>query len=205
MNADISNRIIALAGLYQCVELVIELAWHGHAKSDPFDVCLKSLFKLDADSYDDVYGGRDGIELGLTVLKSVLNKQGKSHTMERTRYSVMLLFLEKKLRKNAKHMKMIKDGIGAVSAQLAHFELTHANIVSQLAEIYRQAISPLGPKIIVNGEQSYLANPDIANRIRTLLLAGIRAAVLWHQAGGNRWRLLFERNAILRGIQALDT
>ncbi|MGD8349299.1 MAG: DUF489 family protein, partial [Gammaproteobacteria bacterium] len=32
-----------------------------------------------------------------------------------------------------------------------------------------------------------------AARVRASLLAGIRAAVLWRQLGGNKWKLLFAR------------
>jgi len=36
----------------------------------------------------------------------------------------------------------------------------------------------------------------VANRIRALLLAGIRSAVLWYQLGGRRWRLVVYRRRI---------
>jgi len=36
-----------------------------------------------------------------------------------------------------------------------------------------------------------------------LLLAGIRAALLWSQAGGTRWKLLFERGKMQREAEAL--
>ena len=94
-------------------------------------------------------------------------------------------------------------GIQAAASQLDHFELTHTNVISNLANIYRERISPLGPRIIVKGEESVLANPDNASRIRALLLAGIRSALLWRQAGGNRWRLIFERKAMLQEINAI--
>ena len=100
-------------------------------------------------------------------------------------------------------MEIIKNGIESASTQLNHFELTHINTISKLAEIYSEAISSLGPKIIVQGEQSVLSNPANASRIRALLLTGIRAVVLWRQAGGKRWRLLFERSAMLREIDVL--
>jgi high frequency lysogenization protein len=50
---------------------------------------------------------------------------------------------------------------------------------------------------MVNGEQQYLSNPDNVNRIRALLLAGIRAGVLWHQVGGRRWHILFNRKGLV--------
>jgi high frequency lysogenization protein len=44
----------------------------------------------------------------------------------------------------------------------------------------------LSPRIMVNGDPAHLNNPENANRIRALLLAGIRAAMLWRQSGGGR-------------------
>jgi len=46
---------------------------------------------------------------------------------------------------------------------------------------------------MIQGDQHYLTNTETAAKIRTLLLAGIRAALLWKQAGGSRWKLLIER------------
>ena len=203
MSTNLSDRTLALAGLYQCVELVVQLAWQGHTEQAPFETCLASLFKIDANSYAEVYGGIAGVKMGLEVMGKALQKQDDSHTTERTRYSVMLLFLERKLQKDPRHLEIIRSGIESASAQLNHFDLTHINVISKLADVYREAISSLGPKIIVQGEQSVLSNPDNASRIRALLLTGIRAVVLWRQAGGKRWRLLFERNALLREIDVL--
>lgn len=167
------------------------------------EACLNSLFKFDAESYAEVYGGADNIHLGLEALKAALNKQKNSHATERTRYAVTLLFLEGRLNKSPQNQTHIRKGIEAAAKQLRHFEMSHINVISTLAETYREAVSPLGPKIIVKGEQAYLSNPDHASRIRALLLAGIRAVVLWRQAGGKRWRLLLERNAVLREIDVL--
>jgi high frequency lysogenization protein len=49
------------------------------------------------------------------------------------------------------------------------------------------------PRIMVSGDAVYLQNSDNVNRIRALLLSGIRAAMLWRQIGGRRRQLLFSR------------
>jgi high frequency lysogenization protein len=38
-----------------------------------------------------------------------------------------------------------------------------------------------------------LSNDKNASRIRALLLAGLRSAILWRQCGGTRWSILFNR------------
>ncbi|MDX1397057.1 MAG: DUF489 family protein [Oceanospirillum sp.] len=39
-----------------------------------------------------------------------------------------------------------------------------------------------------------------AEKVRALLFAGIRSAILWHQLGGRRWKLLLGRKKILRAL-----
>ena len=82
------------------------------------------------------------------------------------------------------------------------FDKEHENITAALADLYTRTISDIGPKIMIQGEQTHLANPKNAAKIRTLLLAGIRAALLWRQAGGNRWKLLLERRKLQRQADA---
>ncbi|MEW8367847.1 MAG: DUF489 family protein, partial [Candidatus Thiodiazotropha taylori] len=60
--------------------------------------------------------------------------------------------------------------------------------------IYAENISTLKPRIMVSGETIYLQNSDNVNRIRALLLSGIRSAMLWRQTGGRRRQLLFSRS-----------
>jgi high frequency lysogenization protein len=48
-----------------------------------------------------------------------------------------------------------------------------------------------------------LENPDNQNLIRALLLAAIRAAVLWRQCGGRRLSLFLRRSALLEAASGL--
>lgn len=66
-------------------------------------------------------------------------------------------------------------------------------MVARLADIYSNTISQLCSRIMIKGDQAHLSNVDNAAKIRALLLAGIRAALLWRQAGGDRWKLIFSR------------
>ena len=66
----------------------------------------------------------------------------------------------------------------------------------QIATLYQDTISTLNHRIQVQGQVDYLRNDYVSNRVRSLLLAGIRSAVLWHQLGGRRWRLIFFRKRI---------
>ena len=58
-------------------------------------------------------------------------------------------------------------------------------------------------KVHRNGDPNLLNRPEIAARIRALLLAGVRAAVLWHQCGGRRLQLLLQARRTVNTARAL--
>ncbi|MCP5419665.1 MAG: high frequency lysogenization protein HflD [Gammaproteobacteria bacterium] len=199
------DRMIALAGLLLASNLVRDIARQGQTDPDDFETCLASLLKINASSSDEIYGGLRRLRSALNLVARHLRNPSD---LEVTRYLVVLLVLERKLVKRPVLLKSIREGIEATVEKLNFFPLTHNNIIASLAEIYATTISTLSPRIMVNGERVYLADPDNANRIRALLLAGIRAARLWRQSGGGRLTLLFRRKALLletqRALAALE-
>lgn len=69
-------------------------------------------------------------------------------------------------------------------------------LISAMAGIYVDVISPLGPRIQVTGSPAVLQSTQVQAKVRATLLAGIRAAVLWRQSGGSRLQLMFSRNRL---------
>ncbi|WP_018231653.1 high frequency lysogenization protein HflD [Thioalkalivibrio thiocyanodenitrificans] len=204
MESTQRNRVIALAALFQAVSLVKDLAWHGRCDADEFRTMVGSLFSFEATGIDGIYGNVHRLRRGMELVASQLQAGGRGGEMELTRYAVGLLFLERKLMKQPEMVNRLREGIQSAERQRDYFDdPTHPSVVSALAQTYQDTISELGPRILVQGEQAHLSNEDNAARIRTLLLAGIRAAVLWRQAGGSRWRLLFSRSGLLREARAI--
>ncbi len=204
MESTQRNRVIALAALFQAVSLVKDLAWHGRCDADEFRTMAGSLFSFEATGIDGIYGNVHRLRRGMELVASQLQSGGRGGDMELTRYAVGLLFLERKLMKQPEMVNRLREGIQSAERQRDYFDdPTHQSVVSALAQTYQDTISELGPRILVQGEQAHLSNEDNAARIRTLLLAGIRAAVLWRQAGGSRWRLLFSRSGLLREARAI--
>jgi len=192
------DRVIALAGLFLATTLVRDIARNGRVDSDDFATCLDSLLKIDAASSEEVYGSVSRLHSGLRLLKRHLSDP---KDMEITRYVVALLVLERKLAKHSAMLQRIREGIEATVNKLSYFPPGHENIIAGLAEIYAATVSTLTPRIMINGERIHLTNPDNTNRIRTLLLAGVRAARLWRQSGGGRLTLLFRRRVLLLETQ----
>lgn len=194
------DRVIALAGAMQAADLARSVAQRGQADPKAVETCLASLIRIDASSSAEVYGGVARLQSGLRLLEQQLNHP---QDMELTRYVVTLLRLERQLSRRDDLLETLRTGIAGVVQNLAHFPLDHSNTMARFADLYLKTISTLTPRIMVSGSQLHLNNPENASRIRALLLAGMRAAILWRQSGGSRWKLLVRRNALLREVRLL--
>ncbi|GAW86726.1 high frequency lysogenization protein [Bathymodiolus platifrons methanotrophic gill symbiont] len=188
----ITYQTIALAGIAQASHLVHQLATTGRADKEAMQSSLNSLLSLNADNPVDIYGGLAGIKTGLEQLNSQLSSNRISNP-DQARYSASLVFLERKFSDNAEMQSKVQNKIKMAQAQSEHFGSNHENVIANLADIYHTTISTFNPRIMVNGDQAYLSAPDVINKIRALLLAGIRSAMLWRQCGGSRWRFIFYR------------
>nr|CAA6829310.1 MAG: FIG002903: a protein of unknown function perhaps involved in purine metabolism [uncultured Thiotrichaceae bacterium] len=208
MEANTRNRTIALAALFQAVDGVNQIASEGSVDQSILESAINSLLADESDSIEDLYGGISKLRTGLRSLMyqlggSSLTQEGRPKNAEATRYTINLLYLEKKLSANQENFRKLIDGISTAQEQLEFFEPTHTNVIARLAETYTDTISKIGPRIIIKGDQIHLGNPDNAAKIRVLLLAGIRASLLWRQAGGNRWKLLLARGTMQKEARRL--
>ncbi|MDY6981270.1 MAG: high frequency lysogenization protein HflD, partial [Pseudomonadota bacterium] len=197
------EQVLALAAVFQAAQLVHNIASSGRYDEDDLRLCLQGILNTDPDSVQDVFGPSGTLRTGLQTLVNQLGTMANQRQVEIARYVIALLHLQGKLNKNPAMLEQIASGIERVRTQLEHYDLTHTNVLANLAGIYSDTISTLTPKIMVNGEQQYLSNPDNVSRIRALLLAGIRAGVLWRQLGGRRWQILFKRKRLIDTAQQL--
>ncbi|HHI94988.1 MAG TPA: lysogenization regulator HflD [Gammaproteobacteria bacterium] len=203
MTYTITDRTIALAGIFQATQLVQNIANTGNADEQDMETCIHSIFCTDADKPVDVFGSTQKLYTGLRKLTEQLGgreanvKDSQNKDLHVTKYVAGVMVLEKRLKRDTDMLAKIADGIEHARKQKEHFSLLHDNVIAGLADTYAQTISHLKPRIMVQGEHIYISNPNNANRIRALLLAAIRATVLWRQCGGTRWQLLFQRRTIV--------
>ena len=203
MQHNQQDKTLALAGVYQSVILVQEIAHSGNVADAQLVSMLETLFRFDANNVTDVYGDALSVKKGLKKLIEQLSGNTTQEDKELIRYGVNLLNLEKSLKRSPKIMDELANNLQKTQDKMEYFDLSHENIIASLADIYQTSISPLGQKIMVQGEHTYLAQPSNANKIRALLLAGIRSAVLWRQCGGSRWQLLFHRTKYIHSAEQL--
>lgn len=203
MNDIWQDRTLALAGVFQAARLTQQLARESRTDRDALRASLQSLFMLDVADTAEVFGGIRGVALGLRILKERLGESAGPHDFELARYVVNILQLERAMDRNAAAQEAIGEGLRTVESQMKFFESgeesegVHPRLAEKLGELYTQTLSTLAPRIMVSGEHGYLANPQIAAQVRASLFAGVRAARLWRQNGGQRWHLLIFRRRII--------
>ena len=196
-NTVIRNRCIALAGIFQAARLVQQTGRAEKRDTTATTASINSIFITDPEAVADVYGSPDALRIGLEVLKSQLDNGSGKRDMELAGYVITLMHLERKLGRKADLMGRIATGIDRVKAQAEYFDREHATVIAGLADVYKETVSTLQPRIMVKGDESVLSNTSSQNMIRALLLAGVRATVLWSQCGGSRIKLIFQRKALL--------
>lgn len=197
------ERTLALAGIFQATELVRQAANHGTWSGYAASSCLDSLFKLEADSAEDVFGGASHARLGTETMLAVL--QGDGRYTESLAYVVQLLQLEKKFRRAGKIQETVGKQLEHISTMGAELEQHEREDLQahNIATLYSETISKLSPRIVVNGKPQYLKNERTVDWVRTLLLAGLRSAILWSQLGGGRFELMFGRKKIISEAESL--
>jgi high frequency lysogenization protein len=197
MSQSLRDQTLALAGVFQAAALVQQVAQTGQCAESSLETCIRSLFATNPATTLDVYGGElKDLREGLSTLAAVLSKQTRQQDVEVLRYALNLINLEAKLRSNSDMLEVIGSRIDQARHTASHFGYVHPNLIANLGSVYTDTISTFKLRIQVSGQPSILQREDNAAKVRALLLAGIRSAVLWHQTGGRRWRLIFSRKKV---------
>ena len=154
----------------------------------------------------DVYRGGNGVRTGLRLVSEILGELKIGEYGETIRYGMDILSLERRLRQTPKLMRSLGAGISAIQEHrhLNELNVTDEDIISRLSRLYEETAGTVQPRIRVQGQQKHLSNTMNTSRIRALLLAAIRSAVLWHQLDGRRSEWLLGRGKLLRAIDRVS-
>lgn len=197
MEHSITNQIIALAGICQALKLVQQVARSTSVEQADMALMLSSIAMINADEPVQIYGGEmKALETGLTLIVDQLGDKPQKD-VELTRYIVGVLALERRLNKTPAQLKKLGDKLQHLERQLQHFSITDDNMIANLADIYSDCISSLGGRIQIYGQPELLKQTSVQHKVRALLLAAIRSAVLWRQAGGSRLHFIFKRRKLV--------
>lgn len=199
------DRTIALAAVMQVVYLVHNIATTGQSDSEEVTTLLNSLLVTDATSTEAVYGDLSKLKTGIKQLHIQLTENKGKGEITQLQYAVNLLRLERRLDKYTSMADLLSREIEQMPEQVEYYEgITHDQVIARFADIYKKTISNVTPFIEVHGEARYLTVPHNASLIRALLLAGIRAAILWYQKGGRRWQFILQSKKITKMTELLQ-
>lgn len=203
MNRE-QERLLALAGVFEAAALVDRLAKTGQVQEGALGCMLGSLLVRNPKDTLEVYGG-DHLNLrdGMRALAGALERNPQSLPRETLRYAVALISLQRQLDKRDDMLQVIGNRLQQIDSQAQLFGIAHDNVIAACAALYQDTLSTFRQRIQVHGEMQHLQNSRNAEKIRALLLAGIRSAMLWRQLGGRRWQLLFSRRKLLDQLYPL--
>lgn len=196
------DRTLALAGLLQAVEQVQRMANQGQAETRPLTACINSLFLFDAESTEEIFGGVRELEPGLRRLVAQL-EGGSGRDSGQTRIAMNVLHLERRFVRDHAAVESVRKSLENIGHQREQFGASHPSVLGQLGELYAERISPLGPRILIQGNPVYLGQPNVVADVRATLLAALRAAVLWRQLGGSYWDFLLSRRGMANAAREL--
>ena len=191
-----AERVLALAGLIQAASMVNQLAHTGRATEPYFSASIQSLFSLDAPNTLAIYESPQAISLGLSEIIRLFSNSPLKHDADIARYAFSLLHLQRKLEARSDLLEQIRKRVARIHEHSIHCSLLDEQVMASLASLYTDTLSTFSFRIQVCGEALYLTEPAVMNKVRALLLAGIRSAVLWRQLGGRRWQLLLTRGTL---------
>ncbi|HDN2510131.1 TPA: high frequency lysogenization protein HflD [Providencia rettgeri] len=188
---------LALAGICQAGAMVQKLAHEGTCLDSDAETMVNSLTNMNPSSTLDVYGNAPAnLKTGLGAMLGMLTGGNSGLSAEMTRYMLSMMALERRLNKDDEAMNKLGQRIEQFERQASYFEPLSDGVFNALAGIYVDVVSPAGPRIQVTGSPDILKNTLVQAKVRAILLAGIRSAVLWQQVGGSRIQLMFSRNRL---------
>ncbi|CUS48974.1 MAG: purine metabolism lipoprotein of unknown function DUF489 [Idiomarinaceae bacterium HL-53] len=200
---SVESQVLAFAAICQAAACTQQLARRGQLQPESAaESLLDSILILDAPTVESIYGGANQLVPGLQVLADQLTGN-RPKDVEQTQYVVRMLHLERLLSKKPKVSEQLSKRLTQVQRQRDQLQFDAPRIREALASVYSDLVSPLGPRIQIQGAPALLKQTGTQHYIRALLLSGVRAAVLWRQLGGKRRHLIFKRKALLTTTERL--
>ncbi len=211
---DIKAETTALAALFQCATQIQRIATTGYYDEHAVACVLRSLLVTDPQTVDDIYAQRE-LSVGFRQIVDSFGKDPSTKTagcISITKMALKVISLTSSIERNTKIFNRLSDEIDSLKSAITtehpdFFDGDTAVVNSQnnvhlFGSLYQSIISPNFAKLLIYGEERFLSESENQERIRALLLAAVRAVILWRQVGGRRRFLVFRRKSIIEYAQA---
>ena len=193
-----------MAAIIQAAHIADEVAVTGKYSEKYVTASTNSIFSLDTSCLAEIYPDLSYLKLGLQNLISIFN-DGKLYTKSRVvRYTFAIIQLQLILEKDSSMLMEIHKSLRINDEQSTDLLESLFNKCYRAAEIYLNTLSKLRFKIYISGDRECIRKDNNEQIIRAMLLAGVRAAFLWHQSGGRRWKLFFQRQKMVEVARKLS-
>jgi len=220
MSTQKEQQAIAFAAMCQAASLVDQIANRGMIPQNNFETMVNSIFETNPPTVADIYGGQRelkyNLNLGFKALQEMIERGRGNSNRNIANYVLSMITLQSKLAKDSEMLGTLSSRIDKTRDQARYFAgdspddnpvepsaFCHPNVVAGLASLYQDTISTFSFRINVVGDPRHLQQAENAAKIRTLLLAGIRAAMLWRQVGGSRLHLLMFKHRMRPALKSL--
>lgn len=200
--SNLDWQIFGLVGAAQASETLKDfLNTKGFLEQNQFNAMVRSILVTQSDSLEDIYGKDLSLwRRGKFSLTGYL-AQVNSLNSEEFYYFMSILKLAKKMLNNKNNMRNISDIVSTLQWDIHNRNTDFEGVLETLNTCYKDYISSLKFRIKVQIQRDMNFDVKQEARMRTILFAGLRSAVLWRQGGGTLPSLLFQREKILARLE----
>lgn len=198
----IENQVAALAVVVQSCYEVRQIATKNQYNNENLACGIKSIFYNNHPDSADVVFHMQEIQTGLQYIQHFFTHKD-NRDVELIKMVALCMTLAKKLLVHKDMIKKLEQGIVRAQEQSRQFNRLHENVLANLSDLYQQTISTMEPRIMVSGNALFLQQKTNSDRIRVLLLCGIRCALMWYLFGGRKWHFFFQSGKIVHTARTL--
>lgn len=204
----------ALAALYQCCAQITRVANTGFWDENAAAAVIRAVGITDPKTVNDIYTA-DSLKVGFGLTAKIFSgssafkrEQDPLELLETMSLGNKIMGLSAALTSRDKvynelsrlidtfHDRMVAENPGFFNGEKP--AVLRYDVIKECATIYQSLISPNFPRLMIPGVPACLSVNENQDKIRALLLAAIRAYVLWEQLGYSRLLLWFHRGRIAR-------
>ena len=196
------SETIALGALFQSATQIQRVARSGAVDEHAIAPLMRALVITTPQTIEDIYAPKRLLPGLNQLLTSLIPKEAATpKNAELIKIAFSMINLESNLEQQPMVFDQLDKEIDRLRADVLRLHPDYEDaadnivldydVIRMYSRIYSNLISPNFPKLIIYGEEAYLRRPEFQEMIRALLLAGIRAALLWHQVGGKRYSMMF--------------